>query len=180
MVIDIPIAVALGFDEPSGTVMGRPPRPVGAPVLSRANWVRLCVQGAVMTIGALAAYQLGHTQTDDPTVAATMLLTALSLSHVAAGLLARDQHNTIFARSAIPGPTQLRRYGIALLAIIAVTTIGILQQTLRHHRAQPRPMVDLHRHRRHPDHHRRTHQTRHPPPPPPNTTTPTEPALSGA
>jgi Ca2+-transporting ATPase len=47
---------------------------------------------------------------------------------VAAGLLARDQHNTIFSRAAIPGPTQLRRYGIALLAIIAVTTIGFLQQ----------------------------------------------------
>ena len=57
-----------------------------------------------------------------------MLLTALSLSHVAAGLLARDQRNTIFSRAAIPGPTQLRRYGIALPAIIAVTTIGFLQQ----------------------------------------------------
>jgi Ca2+-transporting ATPase len=128
MVIDIPIAVALGFDEPSGAVMGRPPRPVGAPVLSRANWVRLCVQGFVMTVGALVAYQIGDTQYDDPVVAATMLLTALSLSHVAAGLLARDQHHTIFSRAAIPGPTQLRRYGIALLAIIAVTTIGFLQR----------------------------------------------------
>jgi Ca2+-transporting ATPase len=28
----------------------------------------------------------------------------------------------------LPGSTQLRRYGIALLAIIAVTTIGFLQQ----------------------------------------------------
>ena len=62
MVIDIPIAVALGFDEPTGGLMGRPPRPVGAAVLSRANWVRLCVQGFVMTVGALAAYQLGDTQ----------------------------------------------------------------------------------------------------------------------
>jgi P-type Ca2+ transporter type 2C len=128
MVIDIPIAVALGFDEPTGGLMGRPPRPVGAPVLSRANWVRLCIQGFVMTVGALAAYQLGDTQYDDPVVAATMLLTTLSLFHVAAGLLARDQHNTIFSRAAIPGPTQLRRYGIALLAIIAVTTIGFLQR----------------------------------------------------
>ena len=128
MVIDIPIAVALGFDQPTGGLMGRPPRPVGAPVLSRANWVRLCVQGFVMTVGALAAYQIGDTQYDDPVVAATMLLTTLSLFHVAAGLLARDQHNTIFSRAAIPGPTQLRRYGIALLAIIAVTTIGFLQQ----------------------------------------------------
>ena len=32
---------------------GRPPRPLGAPVLSRNNWVRLCVQGAVMTVGSL-------------------------------------------------------------------------------------------------------------------------------
>jgi Ca2+-transporting ATPase len=128
MVIDIPIAVALGFDEPTSGVMGRPPRPVGAPVLSRANWVRLCVQGLVMTVGALAAYQLGDTQYDDPVVAATMLLTALSLSHLAVGLLARDQRNTIFSRAALPGPTQLRRYAIALLAIIAVTTIGFLQR----------------------------------------------------
>ena len=127
MVIDIPLAVALGFDEPTGGLMGRPPRPAGAPVLSRANWVRLCVQGFVMTVGALAAYQIGDSQYG-PEVAATMLLTTLSLFHVAAGLLARDQRNTIFSRAAIPGPTQLRRYGIALLAIIAVTTIGFLQR----------------------------------------------------
>jgi Ca2+-transporting ATPase len=81
-----------------------------------------------MTVGALVAYQLGDTQYDDPLVAATMLLTALSLSHLAVGLLARDQRNTIFSRAAIPGPTQLRRYGIALLAIILVTTIGFLQR----------------------------------------------------
>jgi P-type Ca2+ transporter type 2C len=126
-VVDVPIAVALGFDEPTGGLMGRPPRPVGAPVLSRANWVRLCVQGFVMTVGALAAYQIGDTQYG-PVVAATMLLTTLSLFHVAAGLLARDQHNTIFSRAAIPGPTQLRRYAIVLLGIIAVTTIGFLQR----------------------------------------------------
>jgi Ca2+-transporting ATPase len=129
MVIDIPIAVALGFDEPTSGVMGRPPRPVGAPVLSRANWVRLCVQGLVMTVGALVAYQIGDSQ-DGPAAGATMLVTALSLSHLAVGLLARDQRNTIFSRAALPGPTQLRRYGIALLAIILVTTIGFLQRIL--------------------------------------------------
>jgi P-type Ca2+ transporter type 2C len=127
MVIDIPIAVALGFDEPTGGLMDRPPRPVGAPVLSTANWVRLCTQGFVMTVGALVAYQIGESRYE-VAVAATMLLTALSLSHLAAGLLARDQRNTIFSRAALPGPTQLRRYGIALLAIIAVTTIGFLQR----------------------------------------------------
>jgi Ca2+-transporting ATPase len=127
MVIDIPIAVALGFDQPTSGLMDRPPRPVGAPVLSAANWVRLCVQGLVMTVGALAAYQIGKSS-DGAVVASTMLLTALSLSHLAVGLLARDQRNTIFDRAALPGATQLRRYGIALLAIIAVTTIGFLER----------------------------------------------------
>ncbi len=51
MVIDIPLAIALGFDEPTPGLMKRSPRPVGAPVLSSRNWVRLCVQGFVMTVG---------------------------------------------------------------------------------------------------------------------------------
>jgi Ca2+-transporting ATPase len=129
MIIDIPIAVALGFDVATGGLMQRPPRPVGAPVLSRANWVRLCVQGGVMTIGTLVVYQIGEPRYG-ALVAATMLLTTLSLFHLAAGLLARTQRNTIFDRDAVPGPTQLRRYGIALLAIIAATGIGFLQRIL--------------------------------------------------
>jgi Ca2+-transporting ATPase len=127
MVIDIPIAVALGFDEPTEGLMDRLPRPVGAPVLSTANWVRLCGQGAVMTVGALVAYQIGEGNFSVP-IAATMLLTTLSLFHLAAGLLARDQVRTIFSRAALPGPTQLRRYGLALLVIILVTEIGFLQR----------------------------------------------------
>ncbi|MET7460135.1 cation-transporting P-type ATPase [Nonomuraea sp. NPDC005501] len=127
MLVDIPVAVALGFDEPTRGLMSRPPRPVGAPVLSRANWVRLCFQGFVMTAGSLAAYQIGARQ-GGAAVSSTMLLTTLSLFHVAAGLLARDQTNTIFSRAAIPGPTQLRRYALALILIIAVTGIGLLQR----------------------------------------------------
>jgi Ca2+-transporting ATPase len=129
MVVDIPLAIALGFDEPAKGLMARPPRPVGAPVLSRNNWFRLCAQGAVMTVGSLAAYQIGHHQ-DGAVVAATMLLTTLSVFHVAGALLCRDQRNTIFDRSAVPGTLQLRRYGLALLAIVAVTGLGFLQRII--------------------------------------------------
>ncbi|HEX5949890.1 MAG TPA: cation-translocating P-type ATPase C-terminal domain-containing protein, partial [Actinomycetota bacterium] len=129
MIVDIPIAVALGFDEPTPGLMARAPRPVGAPVLSAANWVRLCVQGFVMTVGGLVAYQIGETQYS-VAVASTMLLTTLSLFHLVAGLMARDQRNTIFDRDAIPGPTQLRRYATALLAIVAATALGFLQRIL--------------------------------------------------
>jgi len=126
MVVDIPLAIALGFDEPARGVMSRTPRPVGAPVLSRSNWIRLCIQGGVMTIGALAAYQIGDS-TEGALVASTMLLTTLSLFHLAAALLCRDQENTIFDRDAVPGIAQLRRYGIALAAIILITTLDFLQ-----------------------------------------------------
>ncbi|MFD7072869.1 cation-translocating P-type ATPase [Nocardioides sp. NPDC059952] len=127
MVIDIPIAIALGFDQATKGLMDRPPRPVAAPVLSRSNWVRLCVQGAIMTIGSLVAYQIGD-DLDGAVVAATMLLTTLSIFHVVAGLMSRDQVGTLFDRDALPGMAQLRRYGVAVLAIVAITTIDLLER----------------------------------------------------
>ncbi|MCA5894955.1 cation-translocating P-type ATPase [Isoptericola sp. NEAU-Y5] len=127
MVIDIPLAIALGFDRPGRGLMSRPPRLVSAPVLSRANWVRLCVQGAVMTVGALFAYQIGAGDAG-ALVPTTMLLTTLSLFHLVGALLSRDPHGTIFDRDALPGAVQLRRYGFALIAIVAVTGIDLLAQ----------------------------------------------------
>ena len=127
MIVDVPIAIALGFDQPTKGLMRLTPRPVRAPVLSAANWVRLCVQGAVMTVGTLAVYPLAEDQFG-AAVANTMLLTTLSLFHLAAGYMARDQRNTIFDRTTLPGATQLRRYGFALVAIIAITTIPFLQR----------------------------------------------------
>ena len=73
MVVDIPIAIALGFDKPVGNPMDRPPRPVGAPVLSAADWVRLCTLGFVMTVGSLLAYQIGDSL-DGPALGSTMLM----------------------------------------------------------------------------------------------------------
>jgi Ca2+-transporting ATPase len=126
MLVDIPIAVALGWDEPTQGLMARKPRPVGAPVLSATDWVRLTVQGLVMTVGSLAAYEIGRDH--GAVVASTMLLTTLSLFHLAGGLLARDQRNTIFSKAAIPGEAQLKKYGIALLLIVLVTAIGFLNR----------------------------------------------------
>ena len=80
-----------------------------------------------MTVGSLVAYQIGDDQWGT-LVAATMLLTTLSLFHVVAGLLSRDQLNTIFDRDAVPAAAQLRRYGVSLLAIVAITTIDLLQR----------------------------------------------------
>ena len=147
MVIDIPLALALGFDQPARGLMSRPPRPLGSPVLSRTNWIRLCIQGAVMTVGALVAYQIGDHQ-GGAVVAGTMLLTTLSIFHLFGALLCRDQTDTIFDRDALPGAVQLRRYGIALLAIIAITALDFLERIFDTTGLSLQPVVHLHRHRR--------------------------------
>jgi P-type Ca2+ transporter type 2C len=120
--------VALGFDEPTGGLKDRAPRPLKAPVLSTANWIRLTAQGLLMAVGALVAYQIG--ESDGAVVAFTLLLTTLSLFHLAGGLLARDQQNTIFDRAALPGADTATSYRIALLLTLAVTGIGILQRLI--------------------------------------------------
>jgi Ca2+-transporting ATPase len=80
-----------------------------------------------MTVGSLVAYQIGD-DLEDGVVAATMLLTTLSIFHIVAGLMSRDQTGTIFDRDALPGLAQLRRYGVAALAVVAITTIDILER----------------------------------------------------
>ena len=79
-----------------------------------------------MTIGSLAAYQIGDA--DGAVVAATMLLTTLSLFHIFGALLCRDQVNTIFDRDAVPGVMQLRRYALSLIAIVLITSLDFLQR----------------------------------------------------
>ena len=164
MVVDIPLAIALGFDEPARGLMARPPRPVGAPVLSRNNWIRLCVQGAVMT-DRIAGRLPDRDHQDGAVIAATMLLTTLSVFHVAGALLCRDQQNTIFDRSAIPGVMQLRRYALAVLAIVLITALNFLQRIFDTAGAQLRPVVHLRRHRRIARGRRRADQAGHPAPP---------------
>src|SRR4029078_5229986 len=56
------------------------------------------------------------------------LLTTLSIAHLFGALLSRDQTQTIFDRDAVPGILQIRRYGIALLAIIAITALDFLER----------------------------------------------------
>ena len=43
--VQVPIAIALGFDKPLPGLMERKPRPLSQPVLSRSQWVRIIFLG---------------------------------------------------------------------------------------------------------------------------------------
>jgi Ca2+-transporting ATPase len=51
--VQVPIAMALGFDKPASGLMERKPRPLSQPVLSRAQWVRIAFLGILMALGTL-------------------------------------------------------------------------------------------------------------------------------
>ena len=122
--IDAPIAIALGFDEPTEGLMARKPRPVAAPILNRLQWVRLTVLGILMGGGRTCACTSGRKTNTGSLIASTMLLTTLTLFHIFAGLSARDELGTIFKRANIPGWAQLRLYGLAIVLLILATELG--------------------------------------------------------
>lgn len=127
--IDVPLAIALGFDTPTPGLMLRRPRRADAPVFTRSEWIRLAADGAVMTIGVLALYWYME-EDHGAAVAATMLLTTLTLFHIVMGICARSDRDSVLSRDAIPGWGQARFYLLALILGLVATEFGFLQRAL--------------------------------------------------
>jgi Ca2+-transporting ATPase len=51
--VQIPVAVALGFDDPAPDLMEHKPRPLKQPILTGAQWVRIAFIGLLMAIGTI-------------------------------------------------------------------------------------------------------------------------------
>ncbi len=126
-VIDIPIAVALGFDKPMSGLMDRKPRPSNAPVLSRVQWLKVILLGIIMAVGIV--FVEGYFEPIyGLAVATTMGVTALSISHIFNGLGYRSETASMFSRDYIGDRNQLMLYGITVLATLLVTEVGFLNR----------------------------------------------------
>ncbi|MCO5185443.1 MAG: cation-transporting P-type ATPase [Anaerolineae bacterium] len=126
--IQVPIAIALGFDKPSPGLMDRKPRPLSQPVLSRSQWTRLILTGVLIALGTLAietTYESTNTA-----LAATMGFVVFSLFNIALGLSARSEFDTVFIRDTVADRRQLGLYGLALLLALLGTELGFLQRIL--------------------------------------------------
>ena len=126
--VQIPIAVALGFDKPSDGLMDRKPRPLSQPVLTSGQWVRLIFTGLLVALGTLAVEALF--QPFDAVVAATMGFVVFSLFNIVVGLSARSETGTVFSVETVGDQRQLKLYGLALLTIIIGVEFGIGQRIL--------------------------------------------------
>jgi P-type Ca2+ transporter type 2C len=121
--VQVPIAMALGFDKPSPGLMERKPRPLSQPVLSGSQWVRLIFTGLLIAIGTLII-EAAYTPAGQA-VAATMGFVVFSLFNIALGLSARSETGTVFNRDNLSDRRQLQLYGLALLFVLLPVVFGI-------------------------------------------------------
>jgi Ca2+-transporting ATPase len=126
--VQIPIAIALGFDKPLPGLMDRKPRPLSQPVLSRSQWARIIFLGLIVAIGTLALESVYSSVS--ATAAATMGFVVFSLYNIAIGLSARSEFQTVFDRDTLSDRRQLMLYGISLGLAFLATELGFLQRIL--------------------------------------------------
>jgi P-type Ca2+ transporter type 2C len=126
--VQVPIALALGFDKASPGLMDRKPRPLAQPVLSRGQWTRLVVLGLLMTIGTLAIEK--YLEPAGPTAAGTGAFAVFSMFNIAMGLAVRDEYGTAFRRDILADRHQVMLFGLALLLTWLPTELPFLQKRL--------------------------------------------------
>jgi P-type Ca2+ transporter type 2C len=123
--VQVPIALALGFDKPSPGLMERKPRPMTQPVLSRSQWIRIIVLGLIIAIGTLSVET--YYAAPKNAVAVTAGFVVFSLFNIVLGLSARSETESIFNRESLSDSRQLKLYGLALLLTFLATELGFLQ-----------------------------------------------------
>jgi P-type Ca2+ transporter type 2C len=128
-VVQVPIAIALGFDKPLPGLMDRKPRPLAQPVLDVPQWVRAVALGVVIAAATLWVRD-AFDGWADALVATTMAVTVFSLMNVALGMSARSETRTIFTRDLISDRRQLTLYGGTIVAIVLATELGFLNRIL--------------------------------------------------
>jgi P-type Ca2+ transporter type 2C len=126
--VQVPIAIALGFDKPLPGLMARKPRPLSQPVLSRAQWARMIPLGLIMAFGTLLLEAL-YTPAGKP-AAATMGFVVFSLYNVAIGLSARSEFGTVFDRDTLSDRRQLMLYGMSLAFAFLATELNFMNKLL--------------------------------------------------
>ncbi|MFN8379686.1 MAG: cation-translocating P-type ATPase [Anaerolineae bacterium] len=126
--VQVPIAISLGFDRPAPGLMDRKPRPLSQPVLSRSQWLRITFLGLLMAIGTLAL-EAGYGSAS-AAEAATMGFVVFSLFNVTIGLSARSEFGSVFNRDTLSNERQLMLFGLALLLVLLPTEIGFMQRML--------------------------------------------------
>jgi P-type Ca2+ transporter type 2C len=127
--VDVPLAVGLGFDQPTPGLMRRRPRRVDAPVIARSLAVRLGFAGLLIAVATLIVVSWAESR-HGIAVATTMGFVTTSMLHIVAAFEWRDPTRSIFHRESIANG----RFNLMILMAFALaflgTSLGALQRIL--------------------------------------------------
>ncbi|HSO50466.1 MAG TPA: cation transporting ATPase C-terminal domain-containing protein, partial [Acidimicrobiia bacterium] len=126
--VQVPIAITLGFGKPVPGLMERKPRPLRQPILSRAQWVRVTLMGLVMAVATVAVEAVY--EDEGAVVAATMGFALFSVFNIVLGLTSRSETDSVFTRETVSDSRQLLLVGIAFAFTILPTQLDFLQRWL--------------------------------------------------
>jgi P-type Ca2+ transporter type 2C len=126
--VQIPVALALGFDDPAPDLMEHKPRPLKQPILSRLQWVRIAFIGILMSIGTVYLEKVYEATSKE--LAFTMGFVFFSLCVLVLALSSRSETGSAFNRDIVKNRQQLMLYGISLLMVILPFKLEFLQRFL--------------------------------------------------
>ena len=126
--VQIPVALALGFDDPAPDLMAHKPRPLKQPILTGSQWIRIAFIGLLMSIGTI--YLEMFYEPTDALVARSMGFVFFSLSVIILALSSRSETGSAFNRDVLNNRHQLMLYGLSLLMIILPLNLNFLQKFL--------------------------------------------------
>ena len=126
--VQIPVALALGFDDPAPDLMEHKPRPLKQPILSTSQWVRIALIGILMSIGTIYLEKVNEATSKE--LAFTMGFVFFSLCIVVLALSSRSETASAFNRDIVKNRHQLSLYGLSLLMIILPVKLNFLQSWL--------------------------------------------------
>jgi Ca2+-transporting ATPase len=126
--VQVPVAIALGFDSPASDLMQRKPRPLNQPILSRSQWLRIIFTGLLMAIFTL--YVEDTFEAESTMLAETMGFVVFSLLNISVALSARSETASAFNRDILHDRHQLILYGLSFLLILLPTVLDFLQRAM--------------------------------------------------
>jgi Ca2+-transporting ATPase len=126
--VQVPIAITLGFGKAAPGLMENKPRPLRQPILSQRQWVRVVFMGLLMAIATIAVEAIY--QEESTAVAATMGFVVFSLFNIVLGLMSRSESDSVFSRETVSESRQLILVGIAFLMTVLPTQLDFLKRWL--------------------------------------------------
>ena len=126
--VQIPVALALGFDDPAPDLMEHKPRPLKQPILSGSQWVRIAFIGILMSIGTI--YLEKVYEASGTAIASSMGFVFFSLAVVVLALSSRSETGSAFNREILKNRHQLMLYGISVMMILLPLNLDFLMRFL--------------------------------------------------